>query len=148
MSITSFRNDFFFLSNFYPIEIVFIEKTYKSAEHAFQAAKCANNSDVEKIRKAKTPAIAKSIGRHVQMKANWESEKVKVMEQILRIKFQNRRMRMLLNRTKDHRIVEQNSWHDTYWGVCTCRKHECDGKNILGELLMLIRDSDILYPFF
>lgn len=107
-----------------------------------------NESDVQKIRKAHTPTIAKSIGRRVQMKVNWDSEKVSVMEKILRIKFQNQRMKFLLNQTKNNKIIEQNVWHDIYWGVCICRKHKCLGKNILGELLMLIRDSDILYPFF
>lgn len=118
---------------------------YGSVEHAFQAAKCANEIDVQRIRAARTPANAKSIGRRVQLISNWESAKVKIMEKILRVKFADPKMKSLLNKTKDCRIVEKNSWHDTYWGVCNCVKHQLTGKNILGELLMLIRDSERLY---
>lgn len=50
-------------------------------------------------------------------------------------------MRDLLIKTKDYEIIEQNKWHDIYWGVCTCKKHNLFGKNQLGTLLMKIRGS-------
>lgn len=136
-----FRNEFFFLSNFYPIQMIFDGEVYKSAEHAFQAAKCATDIDEKRIRAARTPAIAKSLGRRVELISNWESYKVKIMEKILRVKFADPIMKLLLHNIKGE-IVENNKWHDIYWGVCDCSEHESTGKNILGELLMLIRDSE------
>lgn len=64
------------------------------------------------------------------------------MEKILRIKFSDSKMKSLLNSTNDSKLIEENRWHDTYWGVCMCHKHQSTGKNTLGELLMLIRDSE------
>lgn len=84
--ITSFRGEFFFLSNFYPIEINFEGRNYPTAEHAFQAAKCVNADDKEKIRGSSTPTIAKSIGRSVQLRKDWESKKLTIMEEILEVK--------------------------------------------------------------
>lgn len=136
------------MSNFYPIEINFNGQLYKSAEHAFQAAKCATEIDREKVCKSNTAGMAKSIGRHVQLRFRWESEKVAVMEQILRAKFRNPKMKQLLDNTKDFAIIEENGWHDIFWGKCSCDKHKSMGKNILGELLMLIRDNDILANIF
>lgn len=130
------------------MEIAFDNKIYKSVEHAFQAAKCATEIDREKVRKAGTAAMAKSIGRRVKMRENWEFEKVVIMEQILRVKFENQKMKQLLEETKGFVIVEENGWHDIFWGECICHNHKSKGKNILGEILMLIRDMDILTNFF
>lgn len=99
----------------------------------------------KKVRMTLTSANAKSLGRRVQLKMNWESEKIEIMEKILRIKFGDSKMKLLLGKTKDSKIVEKNSWHDIYWGVCSCKKHQSTGKNIMGELLMLIRDSEMLF---
>lgn len=143
MVITRFRNEHFFLSNFYLCDIVLNGKVYPSAEHAFQAAKCVNIEDHERIRKATTPAIAKSIGRRVCLKPNWEEDKAVVMEWILREKFKNPQLRLLLQKTKNYELKEGNIWHDTYWGVCTCFAHDGEGKNVMGKILCLIRDSDV-----
>lgn len=37
---------------------------------------------------------------------------------------------------KEGEIVEENSWRDTYWGVC-----KGVGENHLGKILMKIRDE-------
>lgn len=139
--ITSFRGEFFFLSNFYPIEINFEGRNYPTAEHAFQAAKCVNADDKEKIRGSSTPTIAKSIGRSVQLRKDWESKKLTIMEEILEVKFNNDRMKFLLQCTNSCKIVEQNYWHDNYWGVCVCQKHSSKGENHLGEIIMKIRSN-------
>lgn len=137
--ITSFRNEHFFLSNFYPIEINFEGKKYPTAEHAFQAAKCVNAVDEDKIRRSSSPAIAKSIGRNVQLRKDWDSKKLEIMEKILKIKFNNVRMKSLLRSTKKCEIIERNRWHDQYWGVCVCQKHKLHGENHLGKILMKVR---------
>lgn len=57
--ITRFRDEYYFLSHFYPIDFTIDGKLYKSAEHAYQSAKCLNPIDAERIRNAPTPAIAR-----------------------------------------------------------------------------------------
>lgn len=140
--ITSFRKKYHFLSNFYPVEIVYEGKNYRTAEHAFQAAKSVNDNDKEKIRDAKTPTMAKRMGRKVQLRPDWDSQKLIIMENILKIKFEPKHMRDLLLETKSYEIIEQNIRHDVYWGACVCKKHKTLGKNMLGKLLMKIRDKE------
>lgn len=39
-------------------------------------------------------------------------------------------------------IEEIVSWHDNFWGNCTCVKCEnIEGQNWLGKLLMKVRDE-------
>lgn len=84
--------------------------------------------------------MAKRIGRRVKMRENWESEKVDVMKAILTEKFKIREMQQLLEFTKGKMIVEENYWHDVFWGVCICDTHKATGSNMLGKILMNIRN--------
>lgn len=143
--INSFSGGNGFLSNFHICELVYNDKKYRTAEHAFQAAKCVNEIDENRIRQTPSPASAKSLGRRVNLRKDWESQKIAVMEQILRVKFQNVILRNLLIKTKSFKLVENNTWHDNEWGNCICTKRRmCQplGKNILGKLLMKIRDEE------
>jgi predicted NAD-dependent protein-ADP-ribosyltransferase YbiA (DUF1768 family) len=47
----------------------------------------------------------------------------------------------LLCATGDIPLVEQNTWHDNYWGDCRCGRPSCGepGKNYLGGILMAAR---------
>lgn len=81
--ISRFVGEHFFLSNFYNCDVKFDGVVYPSAEHAFQAAKCANLKQRESILNVKTPAHAKSLGRQIHLKSNWNSERLNVMEKIV-----------------------------------------------------------------
>lgn len=117
-------------------------KKFPTVEHAFQAAKCVNDAEKEKIRRARSPTEAKKVGQTVQLRSDWESQKVNLMEEILRIKFSHSKMRDLLDQTKDSELIEGNTWHDNYWGDCICEQHKSvEGVNVLGKLLMKIRDT-------
>lgn len=118
-----------------------MEKKYPTAEHAFQAAKCVNTVDEEKIRKSATPAIAKSIGRRIELRKDWDLKKLDIMEEILKIKFSDLQMKFQLLCTKNFELIEQNRWHDEYWGVCVCQKHNMSGENNLGKIIMKIRSA-------
>lgn len=121
--------------------MVFDGDKYSTSEHAFQAAKCLNRAEKEKIINAKTPALAKRIGQKVKLRPDWEQVKDAIMEDILKAKFSAENLRELLNRTNGFELVEGNYWHDQYWGTCTCTRHNnIPGKNMLGILLMKIRD--------
>ena len=126
------RNEYFFLSNMYPCEITYNGHTFKSVEAAFQAQKDTSRaSEFEYIR----GKAAKRLGRTVKMRFDWESVKLGIMEEILRIKFSDPELKQKLLAVTEP-IVEENTWHDTYWGVC-----EGKGQNNLGKLLTKIKND-------
>lgn len=133
-----FRNEYYFLSNFYP-SVVY---GYPTVEHAYQAAKTTDPAERAKIKAAKTPGDAKRLGRCVQLRRDWTAIREQVMETLLRRKFQSPALREALLATEEKELVETNSWHDLYWGTCNCSHcRGTDGRNHLGKLLMKIRDE-------
>jgi ribA/ribD-fused uncharacterized protein len=132
----AFSGDRFFLSNFYPHGFVFDGHVYATAEHAFQAAKCVDESDTERVRIAPSPAAAKQIGRRVQLRADWNDVRVDVMRAVLVAKFSDPDLRARLIATGEAELVEENTWGDRFWG-----RSRGTGKNMLGQLLMELRDS-------
>ena len=134
--IDSFRDEYFFLSNFYEASVTYEGITYPHNEAAFQAMKVLD--DAERMRfVSMTPDQAKYHGRRVKLRYDWESVKFDVMLGICRAKFtQNPELAKLLIATGDEELVEGNTWHDTTWGV-----YNGKGKNYLGKILMLIRDE-------
>lgn len=144
--ITRFKNEYFFLSNFYPVEFTYHGNLYKSAEHAYQAAKCLDPDDAERIRYASTPAIARSMGRRVVMKPDWDQRKFGEMLSILTLKFDKPRLKLALHNTRGRDI---DRWHDKYWGVCVCSEHNGCGRNVLGYLLTEVRHANrVDFVFF
>ena len=124
------RNDFFFLSNMYPCEIKYNGHIFQSSEAAFQAQKDLSRvSEFEGI----DGKAAKRLGRQVKIRKDWESVKLSIMEEILKIKFSDPVLANKLKAVKEP-IVEDNTWHDTFWGVC-----EGKGQNNLGKLLEKIK---------
>src|SRR6478736_5950534 len=87
MAIKEFKGKYFFLSNFYTSPVPLGGIIFPTGEHAFQAAKCINSDDVEKIAKANTPSAAKALGRRVHMRPDWEDVKYGVMLEVVRAKF-------------------------------------------------------------
>lgn len=132
--ITSFRGDYDFLSNFYPSPVELGGVVFPTAEHAFQAAKCALAADVQKIFACETPAEAKKVGRTVQMREGWDDVKYDAMKAIIRSKFNNDDLMVRLVLTGDEEIIELNNWGDTTWGV-----FQGEGSNWLGIILMAER---------
>lgn len=138
--IDSFKGQYAFLSNFYSSPIYLDGKIWPTVEHYFQAMKSNNPLEVESIRCAPTPGIAKRMGRQVRLVANWDGLKLPVMIKALTAKFnQHSDLQKALLATGNRHLVEGNYWHDTYWGVCTCPTHRTQGQNMLGGLLMNIR---------
>ena len=59
---------------------------------------------------------AKRLGRHVQLRPNWENVKLPIMEEIVRAKFTlNGELNDLLLATGEAYLEEGNNWHDTCW---------------------------------
>src|SRR3954463_3368193 len=85
--IAEFQGDYRFLSNFWPAEVVYEDITYPTAEHAYQAAKTLDIDQKKKIAALKTPAEAKTAGRALKLRDDWDTAKFKVMEEVVRYKF-------------------------------------------------------------
>lgn len=128
-----------FLSNFHMHPVEFGGIIYPTAEHAFQAQKCARESDRRLFALCKKPGEARKLGRRVQLRADWERVKMSVMEDVLRAKFADPDLRARLLKTGNCEIVHLNGWHDQFWGDCACPMHPSPGDNHLGRLLMKIR---------
>jgi len=126
------QNEYFFLSNMYPCEVTYNGHTFQNSEAAYQAQKDLSRvSEFEGI----TGKESKRLGRHVKMRPDWDSVKLEIMEDILRAKFSNPELAKKL-KAVNVPIVEETTWHDTYWGVCDGR-----GQNNLGKILTKIKND-------
>jgi len=142
--INSFTGDFAFLSNFFK-DASFIDDNgikWKTSEHFYQAMKTMDLVERRKIEESITPGIAKRLGSKVDLRTDWDDIKYDVMINALGMKFdQNEKYRNLLIQTDGYKLVEGNNWHDNEWGDCFCDKcKNIKGKNMLGKLLMELRD--------
>lgn len=123
-----------FLSNFYETPVMYEGIRYRNAEAAFQSAKLVDK--VERLAFQKlTGAQAKTLGKTVKLRDDWDDIKLSVMYDVVDAKFaQNGIIRTELIWTGTQEIIEKNDWGDTYWGVCRGK-----GENHLGKILMAIR---------
>jgi ribA/ribD-fused uncharacterized protein len=115
--------------------------TYPTVEHVFQAAKTTDPAIRATIAAAKTPSEAKRLGRAAPLRDGWIQMRDTVMWRALEIRWGREPYRSRLLATGDQPLVEWTTWHDTYWGVCTCPKHNGAGENMLGRLLVMLRDQ-------
>lgn len=135
--ILFFSGEYRFLSNFYPSPVIWQGKLYASNEHFFQAHKALHEHDHEMIRNQGNPTDAKKAGRRVELRPDWEKVKIDIMTLGLYLKFsQNEPLKQRLLATGDAYLEEGNHWGDTYWG-----KVGLEGQNMLGRLLMRLRDT-------
>ena len=137
-----FRGKYRFLSNFYPCKIIAWGVEYPTAEHVYVATKTQDKQIRKNIANIDTPGNAKRFGRTIDTYYDWETTKVMYMRKILQRKFANEWLMKKL-RAIEEEIIEHNTWHDNYWGACICDKcARKKKKNMLGKLLMEIRDGD------
>ena len=139
--IDSFKGEHRWLSNFWYCRVELDSMAYSSVEAAYVAAKTLNTVDRDHVRSLKTPAEAKSFGRTLELRLDWEEVKIDIMYELLKQKFgeQNLTLRDKLLSTGTQELIEGNHWGDTFWGVC-----RGVGQNNLGELLMKVRDELIM----
>ena len=135
--IISFTGPNFFLSNFYPCEVGFEGKIYKSSEHAYIAAKTTDENIRSYVAAQPNPGAAKKIGRSIKLRENWDDLRIQYMRIILENKFGDYYLRERLNATKECELIECNTWGDKFWGQSPIG----NGRNELGKLLMSIRDD-------
>lgn len=130
------------LSNFHRCFMIVDDKIYMTNEHFYQSQKAIEPKFQEWIRLAPNPYQAMKAGRNLregkELVRNWESIKVQVMLKGLRIKFSEPKLRDMLLSTENS-ILMEDSPTDMFWGG--------HGKNMLGKLLMQVRDEIRLLQF-
>lgn len=140
--IQSFSDTYRFLSNFWMAPVAYDGEVWPSAEHAYQGMKAVDVYDRENIRSMPTPDQAKRAGRHIIIRSDWEDVKRQIMLGVVLAKFStNSQLRKGLITTNPAQLIEGNTWHDNYWGNCTCGNTTCEtpGENALGKILESVR---------
>lgn len=127
-------------SNFHGAEVLINGLVYPTAEHYFQAMKFAktNPKYAEEIRKSATPLKAKKLGasRAYPIEKQWNEKRDGVMRTALFAKvLQYPQFKQALLETGDAELIEAAP-RDYYWGEGAKKT----GKNMLGKLLMELRD--------
>lgn len=134
--INQFKGNYFYLSNFYEAPVNYDGIVYQNNEAAFQAQKTLDLETREKFRLL-DPKSAKSLGRRIKLRDDWEQVKDQIMYDICLAKFtQNPDLGRQLVSTTIHYLEEANTWGDKYWGTVNGV-----GKNHLGLILMRVREQ-------
>jgi ribA/ribD-fused uncharacterized protein len=142
MSITFYRErdePYGCFSNFSKHSFEVDGMPWQTIEHYFQAMKFVGTPHEEAVRHAKSPMEAKTMGndRSHPLRPDWETVKDDIMRQAVRAKFtQQPEIRAVLLGTGSEEIIEAAD-NDAYWGWGP--NH--NGKNMLGKILMEIRDE-------
>jgi len=155
------------LSNFWkvPNGIKWSGLIWPTSEHAYQAAKFIyhgstpnNFKYVEIIRSQSSPSKAKCLGTqktmyylknlepliqkwkpYITIDPLWDTHKINVMRSILKAKFDSSEPFRDLLISTSNMIIKEDSEYDYYWGI----GRNGTGSNVLGLLLMELRDSNI-----
>lgn len=135
--INQFQGPYRWLSNFAPCNIRLGKRNFPSVEHAYMSCK---SHDLEWKNTCSQgnhkPGKIKRMSRKISLRNDWNLIKLQVMENCLRIKFNQEPYKSKLLSTGDQYIQEGNFWNDKFWGVCL-KTHK--GENNLGKLIMKIR---------
>jgi len=138
--IKDFQGNYRWLSNFAPVTISIENRNYPSVEHAYMSFKsdestwkdfCANeNNSAGKV---------KMTSRKIKLIEDWnDSFRLKLMEDLIRVKFNQEPYKSNLLATGNQNIQEGNYWNDKFFGICLKTGM---GENHLGRLIMKIRDE-------
>lgn len=142
MIISSFTDQYSFLSNFHRWKVIHRGMFYNTAEHAFQANKAESREEHDWVMLSASPGVAKRRSRKVTIRPDWEDVKVEVMFSIVQAKFNPIARADKLRATGNATLIEGNYWHDQFWGNCECATHaDIEGRNMLGKILMFVRSE-------
>ena len=138
--IDNFNGYFDFLNNEYSCQVFFDGLLFKSVTYAYQAARSTQRHIREKISLADTPVELYEIATKIEDPENWNSNRVRMMEAIVRDKFRrNKDLRERLKATGERELYNTFSDATTsnlFWGIV-----EGKGQNQLGRLLEQIRND-------
>ena len=125
------------LSNFAPLDVSYDGEIWPTVEHAFQAAKCVRADDRRKVADAASPAIARRIGKRVELRSGWDDMRRELMVALCRDKLaRHAELRERIVATGDEDLVHEAPW-DSFWGSGRTGK----GRNELGKVYMELRSE-------
>jgi ribA/ribD-fused uncharacterized protein len=125
-------------SNFSRHPVKLDGKTWKTSEHYFQAQKFAGTKHELDVFNADSPKTAAEIGRDRKkpLRPDWEIVKDDIMRKVILAKFnQHKQLKKKLLDTGDAELIEHTT-NDKYWAD----GGDGSGKNMLGKILMEVRD--------
>lgn len=133
--ILRFKGEYAFLSNDYPAGLTYEGIGYPCAASAFLASKYDDLAERKNISRM-SPEKAKQKYNAVPGNPEWQERQTAVMEEIVRLKFQQHpELKEMLLDTGNRRLINGGK-KDKYWGVNLIT---WEGENRLGLLLMKIR---------
>lgn len=143
MTISAFRDEYRFLSNFW------VEKDGSTVEHYYQAMKSTDDEVRAEILSLPTPGAAKRAGAKVELRPDWDDVKFQIMAHYVSRKFfRDEELAKALVDTGADLLIEGNTWGDHYWGAEWVDGKESwtgdsywTGENNLGKILMTVRSS-------
>lgn len=144
--IPMFVGEWAWLSDDWACKIGYNGHIYKSATHAFQAAKCAELKEHDAVWSMATASGARRAGERCARWKDWDDVKESEMASIQMCKFgQNEDLKDKLLATGDRDLVNGGLGDDDFWGKVPVRMsggqvREWRGENVLGEILMAVRD--------
>lgn len=118
---------------------------FGTAEALYQCCRFPNAPEVQRlIISERSPMTAKMKSKRFrqQTRPDWDSVRVRIMKWCLRVKLLQHQIkfRELLRATEMRPIVEE-SIKDQFWGAKPCDDGFLRGKNVLGRLLMEVREE-------
>jgi ribA/ribD-fused uncharacterized protein len=139
------------LSNFFRCSFQIDGQKYHSSEQFFQYSKALfANDDVtaQRIMQSDSPATCKSLGDALKVnKVAWQQRSEAIMEKALHHKFMQNEIPRKFLLQSGSRVLAESSPSDFFWGTGVALKsleatsNKWPGKNIMGKLLMTIRDK-------
>ena len=146
-SITLFRNDYWFLSNLYPVKIAiklgeehYVFPNLETAYFSFKShdKKWKRKCEALNLFEKGSQKALRASSFKVQLVDNWDNLKGQIMWKLLQIKFSNPTLRAMLLNTKGM-IIHGNAHREYIWGVNG--ENVWQGQNQLGMMLMRLRED-------
>jgi len=128
-----------FLSNLYKKPVEFEGRVFPTSEHAYQFGKFIDPEAREWAMKSPKPHLLCIVAHGLNswdIVKNWSKIRFDRMYKVLQAKFSDPELKEKLLNTGNLILIE-NSKTDTTWGIGKSGK----GKNMLGKLLMKVRDE-------
>ena len=118
---------------------------FLTAEALYQACRFPHRPDLQHLIVAQASPMAlkmKSKPHRKDSRPDWDNVRVAIMRWCLRVKLAQNwtKFSVLLLETGDCSIVE-DSWKDTFWGAKPAGDATLVGENVLGRLLMELREE-------
>lgn len=137
------------LGNMSPYPIIYKGKEWRTIEALFQSLRFSDENIIEQIRNEKSPMgakmKAKSFKNFYSIKP-LSDEDINNMKICLELKFnQHIELKNKLLKTGEHIIIEdigtRRGIRHEFWGAYKNEKNEWVGNNLMGKLLMRLRDE-------